>query len=391
MKTVMPQGANIQNSSVITATDLQRIKESVAKGIYDPHENDHKIKEEMHRTAKEIVKKWPNTIEANRRKKDEEKIKQKIEEEMKRRELDEQEAQYQHALRKEAIEKASQALFENQDFVKAFHSKLLFADALKERDEQMAIKHEKNEMDKEIEQDWVNTEKENMKNFDEKEKIKNEEKAKQRKQNAKFIRDQKDLAERRKARIAKENKIEGEMIKRQTEADLLKEYEKEYIKKQNAIEMATSLKHDNDNLQKLKEVRRQQEKDEIKQIEEFAKKREEYEQTLRDREKEKFQEKQKIRQKLIDTQIEKLKNIKINAEERLNNQIKEGEEKLQKDLDEKEKRFKDGIEAMKKNRLEEIQRKAEKKQQDKNLEEEFKEMYNMRNKELVVLNRLIMN
>jgi len=316
MKNSMDSMATNQNSTVITASELKRIKDSVAHKIIDPHENDHRIREELHNTAKNIVKKWPNTIEANRRKKEEEKIRQKTEEEMKRRELDEQEAHYQHSLRKEAIEKASQAQFENQDHVKAFHSKLLLADTLKERDEQMAVKKMKDDMDKEIEKDWVNTEMDTMKEYDEKEKLKNEELATKKQRNAKFVREQKAEAELKKARIAKENKIEGELIKKQVESELLNEYEREYIKKQNSMELAERLKKDNENIQKMKEVKRQQEKDEIKQIEEFANQRYEYENMLKEREKEKFDEKQKTRQKMIDIQFEKLQGLKSKEEER---------------------------------------------------------------------------
>lgn len=49
---------------------------------------------------------------------------------MERRKIDEEEAQIAHQKRMQAIEKANKHMHDNQDQVKAFHSKMLLCDTL---------------------------------------------------------------------------------------------------------------------------------------------------------------------------------------------------------------------------------------------------------------------
>lgn len=49
---------------------------------------------------------------------------------MERRKIDEEEAQIAYEKRMTAIDKANKAMHDNQDQVKAFHSKMLLADTL---------------------------------------------------------------------------------------------------------------------------------------------------------------------------------------------------------------------------------------------------------------------
>lgn len=65
----------------------------------------------------------------------------------------------------------------------------------------------------------------------------------------------------------------------------------------------------------------------MKRVEEYAKKKEALDQLRKDREEQKFQEKQQTRQKLIDHQAHVLKSIKNRETEILNKQVAEAEEK----------------------------------------------------------------
>lgn len=71
------------------------------------------------------VKNWPNTIQAMRKKKDEDRIKRLEEEEIARRKIEAEEETLQMELRNQTIEAANKAIYESQDRVKAFKSKLL--------------------------------------------------------------------------------------------------------------------------------------------------------------------------------------------------------------------------------------------------------------------------
>jgi hypothetical protein len=82
------------------------------------------------------VKNWPNTIEALRRKKDEDRIKRLEEEEIERRKIVAMEYEIQVQARQQAIERANKHMHDAQDQVKAFHTKMLMCDVLQERDVQ---------------------------------------------------------------------------------------------------------------------------------------------------------------------------------------------------------------------------------------------------------------
>jgi len=83
--------------------------------------------------SKQRVQNWPNTIEAVRRKREEDRIRKLEEEEIERRKIDAQEDALQTQLRTEALERANRVLYEQQDQVKAFQTKMLMADVEEER------------------------------------------------------------------------------------------------------------------------------------------------------------------------------------------------------------------------------------------------------------------
>jgi hypothetical protein len=94
----------------------------------------------------------------------------------------------------------------------------------------------------------------------------------------------------------------------------------------------------NEDLQKRKEERKRKEKEEERKIEQFAIKKQQMEDLKAKVAKDKFNEKQKQRQKIIDDQIENLRKIKSNEERVLIKQIKEAEEKKEKEEEIKQKR-----------------------------------------------------
>lgn len=100
------------------------------------------------------MKNWPNTIQATREKKEKDRIKKLEEEEIERRKVDALEEALQNELRNEAITKANKQLFDQQDRVKAFHSKMLHCDVLNERQQQLAIKKKKTQLKARQEKEW---------------------------------------------------------------------------------------------------------------------------------------------------------------------------------------------------------------------------------------------
>ena len=86
------------------------------------------------------VKNWSNTIQALRKKRDENRIQRLEQEEIERRKVDAKEEALQMELRNETIDSANKAIYEAQDRVKAFQSKMLMCDVMEERQQQAKLK-----------------------------------------------------------------------------------------------------------------------------------------------------------------------------------------------------------------------------------------------------------
>lgn len=88
----------------------------------------------LHEKSKARIANWPNTMQAMRKKREEERIKRLEDEELERRRLDAIEFEIQQDSRMKVVERANKMAYQQQDIVKAFNSKLLMSDVLAERD-----------------------------------------------------------------------------------------------------------------------------------------------------------------------------------------------------------------------------------------------------------------
>jgi Trichohyalin-plectin-homology domain len=250
-------------------------------------------------------------------------------EEMERRKVDEEEAEYRSKLRADTILQANQKIFMEHDKVKSMQTKLLLSDALKERELQMDIMKRKQALNKEIgdaqHQDvmeWCQTYDENEATQAANERVKKADQQKVlKKQHEEFI--------QKRVNRLREEKVEGQIVKIKAEEAVEEEKKAEQERKNKLLRAQADTKKANEELEKIREELRRKEKLEDEKIEEFRRNKEEMLSLRAQREKERFQEKQAIRQKIIDAQIENLKRIKNREDEILNKQIKEAEIKAE--------------------------------------------------------------
>ena len=94
--------------------------------------------------------------------------------------------------------------------------------------------------------------------------------------------------------------LEGELIKRQTEEDMVREKQREIQRQQKVAQTRADLAEANKQLMRMKEAERLKEIEEEKKIEAFALKREHLENLKRQREEKHFSDKQETRQRMID-------------------------------------------------------------------------------------------
>ena len=378
----MHSGANNKNAAVITLDELQRIKDSCTmtetKASFDKTKN----RESLYQKSQQRVKNWPNTIQALRKKKDEDRIKRLEEEEIARRKVDAEEESLQMDLRNQTIDAANTAIYESQDRVKAFKSRLMMCDMMEERDQQAKLKKKKNKMEQQIEKQWEELERQQLAEQDEKTRAALEQQYKKKMDNATDINNQLEEFKMSYVKKLQEEMLEGELLKKQVEEDLEKERQKEINRILTNKKLQEEQKQANEHLKQIAEEKRQKEIDEEKKIEDFAKKKERLDKLRKDKEEQKFKEKQAGRQKLIDRQIEYLRN-KVSDEDRiLNKQVTEAEEKAARLFEEQEKRkfaMKDAIE---RSRRQQIARKRAEKEAEQREDQEFKEYWKIRNQEL---------
>lgn len=207
---------------------------------------------------------------------------------------------------------------EQQDMVKALKSKMMMCDVAYEQDAQRKMMQRKKQINKDIEKHWEDVEKQKMQEYDEKMRAKLEQEYKMKLANAKDISDQLENFKLNYIKQLKEEMLEGELIKRQTEEDLEREKQREIARQQRIAQMRADFAEANQQLLQQKEAERLKDHEDDKRIAEFAKKKEHLENMKKECEAQRFSDKQDTRQKMIDRQIGELRALRDNQEEVLN-------------------------------------------------------------------------
>lgn len=373
-----------RNAATITMNEFMRIKNSINIPTNEDAEARKLERKTMHEMAQASVKNWPNTLENQRKKKEDERLKKLQDEEIRRREIDLKEAAFQDQQRKAAVERANEMLYQQLDQVKSFNSKMMLADVLEERDAQLQMNRRKKEILKAIDEEFVDMEKTQMAEHDEKEKVKAEEFKQKKLHNANVIRDQRVKAQAKKQRQAQEAAVEGELIKRQAIEDLEKEYQKEILKKQKAAEAQREFVEINERMKREKEEQRLKALEEEKKIKDYAEQKEKMTSLIKQREEDRFNAKQEMRKKMIDRQYEVLSSIKNMEEQRLEKQVAEAEQKEKDRFEEKERKMKEARDNIEKSRLAQKVKKDAEVERDKREKEYYNSMWRTRMQELVV-------
>jgi len=319
-----------KNTAVLTLDEFKKMRDRTQiRAVDEETEIRQMERQEIKERSDARVHNWPNTIQALRKKRDDVKFENFKKDEEERRRIDIDEAQYQAGVKREILGQANKQLYEATDRVKSFQSALLLADTLQEREAQVEITKKKKEISKMIDEKWHEVEKENMKAYDEKEEEKRLKEIEKVKANQKVLKQQHREFKDKNIRKMQEKKIEGEIVKLKAQEELVKQREEEKLRRERALAAQEETRRANDLLLDIKEEERQKELEHDRKIEEFAKKKEKVTEMRKMREELKFKERQAVRQKIIDDQVERLRKIKNKEDEILNKQIKEAEIKAE--------------------------------------------------------------
>ena len=278
-----------KNTTVITIDDLQRLREQCGlNGARSEMELDREQREQdradLKQRSRVRVQNWPNTIENLRSKRIEDRYKKLEEEELERRRIDEEEDVYNQQKRMQAIEMANKKMHDQQDKVKAFHTKMVLCDVLQERDAQVDLKMRRKEHDRQVEEGWVENDKLKMDDYDRKMHERLEEMYKRKQETAKVIKDQLYQSKVKHIKQYKEQVLEGDLVKRKALEDLEKDRVKELERKAKQARTREELDLANRELKAYKEELKKKDEEDHKRQDDYAHKKERLDQIKKDRE-----------------------------------------------------------------------------------------------------------
>lgn len=201
-----------QQVSTLSLSDFNRIKSTIIPQISED-DNRKKFDNTLKSISHTKMRQWPDSIEMTKKNKLESRKKVFFEKEMEKRKIDEEEQKFQNMQKKITVERANKLLFDAQDPVKSFQSKLLFCDVLKEREFQHEIKQRKREIDDRIEKRWMDVQEHQLRDYDIKEIEKIEEENQKKHEQINCINQQFTDLKIKKVKEYQDRVIEGEIIK----------------------------------------------------------------------------------------------------------------------------------------------------------------------------------
>ena len=367
-----------QNSQVIITLSNLREIQNIISPVPTKAELRKSVDVEIKKLSDEKTSKWKNTIKNALKLKLEQEKNEFIKKESYRQKLDEEERKYQNMRYNLSLQKAHDYYFNSKDIVKSFNTSLFYSDILKEREKQIEINNERRKQREKEEENWVIKDREKMLQAE----LKELEKKKLRKTKSEaemnIIKQQFNNVKYKRLFELQDNYIEGELIKKQAKADVLRERKNKEMIKLAQIKKNEEFVKLNEELKKEAEKKKLKELEEDKKIEMEAKKQEKMENIKRQKEQEKFNEKLKRQQKLIDVQFENLKRIKEEQEKRVNKDVEirmvreENEAKIK--MEKRNKLLKD----IEEQRLENLKRREENRKKQR--QDELNEIEEIRRK-----------
>ena len=370
---------NLKHPAYITLTDFMRIQNEI-NPINAEYENRKAHEKKLKKLSIAKSKNWKDSLEMKKKNEFEMAKKRFLEDEKRRRQLDEEEKKYQNMQNDIIIQKARKQLFEEQDAVKSFNSKLLFCDTLKERDYQKEIFNRKKQINDIINKRFLENEKKRMDELDKKLEMKLILEDEKRKERMKIMKEQLQESKIKIIQDYQERLVEGRLMKINMEKALEEEKKLAELKEKRKKEAQKEYFEANERLRKERKAQEEKELAEEKKIELFALKKQRRDDLRKKVEDQKIKDKLAMHQKLIDVQLNNLIKIQKEKEEAFNRSIEanskakeeKGEELEKLNLEKRNKFLQEIKEHMINSKKEKEEKKLKEKQEDLNYIEEFK-------------------
>lgn len=168
------------------------------------------------------------------------------------------------------IQKARRQLFEEQDAVKSFNSKLLFVDTLKERDYQKEIFNRKKQLNDMINQRFYENQKKKLDEYDKKMEMKKLLEEEKRKERMKIMKEQLQESKIKIIQDYQERLVEGRLMKLNMEKAVEEDKRMAELKEKQKKQIQKEYFEANERLKQEREAQKEKELAEEKKIELFA-------------------------------------------------------------------------------------------------------------------------
>lgn len=366
--------------TVISRSEIERLRASVRESKVD---DSRSARDEMLRKKSEERKaKWPNTLDAMRKKKEMWKIEKQAKEELERQKVDKEEDALKLQIREAQIKRANELLYEQTDKMKNLRSQMLYCDVIEEQKHQVAEKERKRAMERKMDEHWYQQQQIQMDEYDKREEKELMQRVEKVATTAKMQQDQLELNKQAYIKSLQREKAEGELLRQKADADLREERETEEAVRRKARLAVEQLRLENEKLKKIKQdqlIREQAEEDKRKkdaQIKETMQNRRKIQ------EKKRFDESLAMKQRLIDKAADGLRAMARNEERILGKQAKEVTEKAERELQAKEERRKKQQAAIERSRQMQLRAKERKRQADERQTEQVRAHLKVRQEQM---------
>ncbi|OQS05588.1 hypothetical protein THRCLA_02311 [Thraustotheca clavata] len=353
--------------ATISEADLARIRSNVS----EPEVTNREAKRGALRDLSQArTNKWPNTLEAMRRKKENWKKDKEEREEAERVKIDMEEARLQKEYQTRQIERANRLLYEQTDKMKTLRSKELLNDVLTDREFQLQEKQAMKAVDRQIEKHWDELGVQQLKEAQKKQEEEDKRRHDKFKELAHIQKEQ--LEEYKNKYIAqlREEKHDGELIKAKAEQDLRDEEEAEARRKSRTRQANEDTRLANERLKALREKEREKEIQESIKREEEARKKEERNAKREALHRQKEEKKTAQKMRMINLATENLLKYEQKSELRLENQKKEVREKEDNELQHRADRRAAQKRAIDQSRQYQLEEKSRKKEEELEINKE---------------------
>ncbi|KAF0691549.1 Aste57867_17261 [Aphanomyces stellatus] len=310
--------------ATLNESDLERMRLSIS----DPVQSNREAKRQhLKELSTQRTGKWPNTLEAMRRKKENWKKDKDEREEQERLKIDEEEHRLQKEYRTKQIERANRLLYEQTDRMKTLRSKELLADVLQDREYQIQEKHAIKTMDSKVEASWTDLLMTQLRDADRKSEDERKERERKHKDLVRIQKTQLDAYKQNYVEHLREEMRDGERIKQKAEQDMRDEQDLEAERKRKVKQANEDTRLANERLKLLRKQEAEKEVAEEVKRQEDARKKEE--RTAKREALQKQREEKKMAQKMrmIDLATENLLRFEAKSEARLENQKREVRQK----------------------------------------------------------------